>query len=82
MLERLAQLALVRLGEPAAGVERLGEDPLELRGSAGDQRLGGPQAIRRLERGDRRLELGLGELPAWHRPEDMGCSDSAEGIAR
>ena len=37
---------LVRLGEPAAGLERLGEDPLQARRRAGDQRLGVVEAAR------------------------------------
>src|SRR3954447_330532 len=55
-------LALVRLAEPAAGVERLDEDALKLRRDAGDSGLGRAEAHRVAERLDRSLDLRLREL--------------------
>jgi hypothetical protein len=62
-LERLAELGLVRFCKPAARLERLGEDALQLRGGLGDDRLGLAEAVGLLERLDRDLELPLGVGP-------------------
>src|SRR4051795_4772759 len=63
---RLQQLALVRLAEPAALVQRLGEDPLELGGDAADARLRRAEALgvgQCLESG---VDLRVRELPLGH----------------
>src|SRR3954471_5931141 len=63
---RLQQLALVRLGEPAALVQRLGEYPLELRGDAADARLRRAKALGVRECLESGVDLRVRELPLGH----------------
>src|SRR4051794_35069534 len=63
---RLQQLALVRLAEPAALVQRLGEYPLELGGDAADARLRRAEALGVAECLERRVDLRVRELPLGH----------------
>ena len=54
-------LRLVRLAEPAALVQRVGEDPLELRGERRHARAPPREALGVGQRADRRLHLLVGE---------------------
>lgn len=65
--ERLAQLRLVALGEPAASLQGLGEDPLQAWRCRGDGRLGIAEARGIGKRLDRSLELRLGVFAGRHR---------------
>jgi selenide, water dikinase len=62
----LEHRALVRLPEPAALLERLGEDPLELWSDRGHARLGLAETVRIAQRLDRRLQLGVARWALWH----------------
>ena len=59
--ERPCAPALVGLAEPAAGVQRLVQDPLQLRRGARHARLRLPEALGIAQRLDRRVELLVGE---------------------
>src|SRR4051795_12010674 len=63
---RLQQLALVRLAEPAALVQRFGEYPLELGGDAADARLRRAAALGVGEFLDSAVALRVRELPLGH----------------
>src|SRR3954471_9050962 len=63
---RLQQLALVRLAEPAALVQRLGEYPLELGGDAADARLRRAEALGVGECLESGVDLRVRELPLGH----------------
>src|ERR1044072_386532 len=62
---RGAHLGLVRVAEPAALVQGLDEDALQLRGRRGQQPLGAGVAVRVGQQAHRLLELLVGE----HRPD-------------
>src|SRR3954454_24851806 len=63
---RLQQLDLVRLAEPAALVQRLGEYPLELGGDAADARLRRAEALGVDECLESGVDLRVRELPLGH----------------
>src|SRR3954470_11627027 len=63
---RLQQLALVRLAEPAALVQRLGEYPRELGGDAADARLRRAEALGVGECLESGVDLRVRELPLGH----------------
>ena len=75
------ELRFVRLVEPPALLEGLTEDALELGDVAGDALLRSAKALRLRERGERRLDLGLGRfVPARHDSGGAG-PDRLSGVA-
>ncbi len=56
-VDRRAHLRLVRLAEPAALLQGVGEDPLELRGDGGEPLLRAPEAVGLGQRGHGGLQL-------------------------
>src|SRR5438552_1282548 len=63
---RLQDLRLIRVLEPAALVECLVQDPLELGGHPGDALLGPAEPLGIAQRLDRRLDLGVRRLALRH----------------